>query len=348
MAARKHKLAVRSAPPAAAQDARTDGNLGRIVRLLSDNATLVVSGTKIAQELGATRSAVWRMVEQLRGLGVAIAGHSATGYRLEKIPDLLLPEIVAPLVSGTMFAEPLHHYFRISSTNTVAMQAAAEGKPEGAVFVAEQQTAGRGRGGHSWDSPASSGIYVSLVLRPRMTPADVLPLSLASGLAVREAVREVTALACDLRWPNDVLLNGRKVCGVLAEMSAEATRVRHVVVGIGLNVNQGEFPAELAAEATSLRIECGHEWSRVELLAAVLKALDHRYRALQNQDGAAQVLRDFEAASSYARGLQVRVEEDSSFEGKTEGLDPQGFLLVRTATTLRRVLSGGVRPVTPV
>lgn len=314
------------------------------MRLLSENATLVVSGTKIADEIGSTRWAVWRLIEQLRELGLAVAGHPATGYRLERIPDLLLPEFLTPKLLGTIFTR-IHHYFTIGSTNSVAMQAAAEGEAEGTVFVAEHQTAGRARGGHSWDSPPSTGIYVSMILRPRIAPADVLPLSLAIGLSVREAIHQVAGLNCDLRWPNDLLFNGKKICGILAEMSAEATRVRHVVVGIGLNVNQAQFPTELSREATSLRIELGHECSRVELLGALLKTIDRRYADLQNPDGAARVLRDFTAASSYVRGLKVRVEEDGGYKGTTDGLDPQGFLLVRTADGVRRVLSGSVRPI---
>lgn len=314
------------------------------MRLLSENATLVVSGTKIADEIGSSRWAVWRMVEQLRELGVDIAGHPATGYRLERMPDLLLPEFLAPNLSGTIFSR-IHHYFRVGSTNAEAMQAAAQGDAEGTIFLAEHQTAGRGRGGHSWDSPPSSGIYVSIILRPQIAPADVLPLSLAIGLSVRQAVHQVTGLNCDLRWPNDILLNRKKICGILAEMSAEATRVRHVVVGIGLNVNRPEFPPELAREATSLRIELGHECSRVELLIALLKAVHTRYADLQQPGRAARVLRDFGQASSYVRGLKVRVEEDGGYEGTTDGLDPQGFLLVRTNEGARRVLSGGVRPI---
>src|SRR5215469_3617900 len=136
----------------------TDARLGRIVRLLSDNATLVISGTRIAEELGTTRSEVWRAVQHLRELGVRIVGHPATGYQLESVADLLLPEIVGPLVNGTIFASRVQHYFRIGSTNVTAMAAAAAGEPEGAVFLAEEQTAGRGRGTNTWESAPSDGI----------------------------------------------------------------------------------------------------------------------------------------------------------------------------------------------
>ena len=234
-----------------------DRRLGHIVRLLMENATVVVSGTKIAQEISSNRSEVWRLVQQLRGLGVEVAGHPATGYQLRSVPDLLLPEILRPLLRGTIFDAHLHHFYKIGSTNTAAMAAAAEGAPEGSVFLAEEQTAGRGRGANSWQSPRSSGIYCSAVLRPALPPAEVLVLSLATGLAVRAAIQQVDSrVSVDLKWPNDVLVNGKKVCGILTEMNAEATRVRHIVVGIGINVNQTSFPKEL--HATSLRLATGN------------------------------------------------------------------------------------------
>jgi len=261
---------------------RTDLRLGRIVRLLMENATVVVSGTKIADEIGTSRSEVWRLAQQLRTLGVEIAGHPATGYQLKSVPDLLLP---------------------------------------------------------------SAGIYCSVVLRPALPPSDALVLSLAAGLAVHSAVEQIDSRVLpDLKWPNDLLLNGRKFCGILTEMNAEATRVRHIVVGIGINVNQTKFPAELQPIATSLRLVSGTEWSRVELCAALLKSLDREYCDLLEKPGAHEsILRRFQERSSTARGRRVRVEENGGFEGVTEGLDPRGFLQVQTAEGLRTVLSGTVR-----
>lgn len=328
----------------------TDVRLGRIVRLLMSNATVVASGTKIAEEIGTSRSEVWRLIQQLRDLGVDVAGHPATGYQLRAVPDLLLPEMVAPSLKGTIFgswsgAKHIHHYYKIGSTNSEAMRAASEGEPEGSVFLAEEQLAGRGRGAHSWHSARSSGIYCSVILRPAMPPSDALIFSLAAGLAVRAAVAEIAPqLHADLKWPNDLLLAGKKFCGILAEMNAEATRVRHLVVGIGINVNQLKFPAELREIATSLRIETGTEWSRVELLSALLKSLDREYRNLVENAGArAAILRRFEESSSSVRGRNVRIEGNDSLSGITEGLDERGFLRVRTPEGLTTVVSGTVK-----
>jgi BirA family biotin operon repressor/biotin-[acetyl-CoA-carboxylase] ligase len=360
----------------------TDVRLGRIVRLLMSNATVVVSGTKIAEEIGTSRSEVWRLVQQLRGLGVDVAGHPATGYQLRAVPDLLLPEMLAPSLKGTIFggvgrhgpqglkpgslqtpigtaeAVPLpkpaiHHYYGIGSTNSEAMRSAADGAPEGSVFLAEEQLVGRGRGAHTWHSARSSGIYCSVILRPEMPPSDALIFSLAAGMAVRAAVAEIAPqLSVDLKWPNDVLLGGKKFCGILIEMNAEATRVRHLVVGIGINVNQVKFPVELRELATSLRIETGTEWSRVELCTALLKSLDREYRAfvndrVGNQSARASILQRFEESSSSVRGRSVSVsmsgDENSGLAGVTEGLDERGFLQVRTAEGLNIVISGTVR-----
>jgi len=306
----------------------------------------VVSGTKIAEDLHVSRSEVWRLVQQLRQIGVDIAGHPATGYRLQSAPDLLLPDMFSPLLRGTIFSDRIHHYYKVGSTNDIAMEAASEGEPEGSVFFAEQQTAGRGRGAHQWHSAESTGIYCSVVLRPVVPPSEILILSLAAGLAVYDAVQEVDSrIAPDLKWPNDVLINGKKFCGILTEMNAEATRVRYLVIGIGMNVNHAGFPSELQTVATSLRLETGTEWSRTELCAALLKSLDREYRQLIEDPAAARdsILRRFQERSSSARGKHVEVEENGGFEGITEGLDDRGFLTVRTAQGPRTVLSGTVK-----
>jgi BirA family transcriptional regulator, biotin operon repressor / biotin---[acetyl-CoA-carboxylase] ligase len=310
---------------------------------------VVVSGTKLADELGATRSEVWRLVQRLRETGVEIDGRPATGYQLRAIPDLLLPEMLASSLQGTIFSIPkaIHHYYKIGSTNVEAMKAAAEGAPEGSIFIAEEQTAGRGRGDHEWHSEPSSGIYCSIILRPQLPPADILILTLAAGLAVQAAIQTMDDLVMpDLKWPNDLLIDGKKFCGILTEMHAEVARVRYIVMGIGINVNQRSFPEEIKKTATSLRMATGTEWSRVELCVALLKSVEREHRDLIEKAGARDsILRRFEERSSSVRGQAVKVEEPGGFQGITEGLDARGFLQVRTSEGLRTVLSGTVRPI---
>lgn len=273
--------------------------------------------------------------------------------------DLISPESLAPLVRNTIFSGNIHHYLQAESTNSLALEAAArsgkqpEGAPEGAVFLAEEQKAGRGRGGHVWHSERGTGIYCSFLLRPPMSPADVLWLSLTAGVAVQDAVREVTGLQTDIRWPNDLLLNDKKFAGILTEMSSEAARVQHAVIGIGINVNQRQLPPNLATPATSLLLESGKEWPRLELTAALIRAVDREYRALLRAiTGPIRtpalcfepIMRRVESRSSYAHGKMVCVDEDGGYTGITDGLDPRGFLRVRTDRGLRIVISGGVRP----
>ena len=328
----------------------TDERLGRLVRLLSNNAMLVASGTKIAEELGVSRSEVWRLIEQLRELGVQIQGHPATGYQLGAIPDLLLPDALAPLVRGTLFASDIHHYFRIGSTNVAAMHAGAAGEPEGSVFLAEEQTAGKGRGGHSWHSVESAGIYCSVLLRPRVSPADALIFSLAAGLATADAVETVTGLNSDLRWPNDLLFGTKKFCGILTELNAEATRVRYLVIGIGINVNHSEFPEEIRNVATSLKLQSERGWSRVDLTAALLKSLDRVYGELLRGGAEARrgLIARFQEKSSLAKDRRVFVEEDGGYAGISAGLDDRGFLQISADGKVRTVFSGGVRAIEDV
>jgi BirA family transcriptional regulator, biotin operon repressor / biotin---[acetyl-CoA-carboxylase] ligase len=254
-----------------------------------------------------------------------------------------LPALNAAL-AGSRFAGNLHFFPAIDSTNNYAMRQAETGAPDGSVYFADEQSAGRGRGAHGWTSPPGSGLYVSILLRPRIAPADILWLSLAAGLAVHDAIASVTSLQPDLRWPNDLLFGPRKFCGILTELNAEVTRVRHAVIGIGINVHQPQFPHELQPIATSLFLETGRNWPRQDLLLALLQSLDRELAALANPPTAAASIRTrLEQRSSWIRGKRVRVEEGDPYHGVTDGLDARGFLQVRTPQGLRTVLSGGVR-----
>lgn len=263
-------------------------------------------------------------------------------------PPFDIARVNAAIV-GTIFHERLRHMPTTGSTNSDALEAAAAGAPEGEVFLADLQTAGRGRAGHSWVSPPRESIHCSLLLRPRLEGADVLLLSLVAGMAVRNAVQEATGLNADLRWPNDLLLEGRKFSGILTELSANAAG-NAAVVGIGINVNQQSFPPELAEVATSLGLVRGEWLEREAVLAGLLRHFDSEYRTLNGAGDAkaarAALLARFTRASSYACGRRVRVEDSGQppFEGTTAGLDERGFLRVQTAEGIRTVLSGGVRP----
>ena len=266
-------------------------------------------------------------------------------FDLERILDAL---------NGTPFAGRVQHFESVTSTNILALEAAQAGAAHGSVWVADEQTAGRGRGGHQWHSRAGDGLYVSVLLRPQMALAQALWLSLATGLAVQNATIDLTGLSPDIRWPNDLLLGARKYGGILVETAATAApedapaMLRYAVVGIGINVNHTDFPDELKGVATSLRQETGVTWRREELLIALLSALQRQVAKLEMELGGAStelpLLERFSAASSWVRGKRVNVEEAGGYTGVTAGLDASGFLRVAADDgVLRTVISGGVR-----
>ena len=251
-------------------------------------------------------------------------------------------------LAGTPFAGMLQHFEEIDSTNTRLMREGAAGAAHGTVYIADAQTGGRGRGAHTWSSPPGSGLYVSVLLRPQIAPRDALWFSLAAGLAAQSAVAETAGFTPDLRWPNDLLAGARKLGGILTELQAEVTRVRFLVIGVGINVHQQAFPPELASSATSLAIEAPSAAARREnLLVALLRAIASEASALSGSDTIAaqrSLLRRLETQSSWVRGKHVMVGEEDVYSGVTEGLDAQGFLRVRAEDgSLRTVHSGGVR-----
>jgi BirA family transcriptional regulator, biotin operon repressor / biotin---[acetyl-CoA-carboxylase] ligase len=306
----------------------TDRRTDALLTLLIENSTIVISGAKIAREIGVTRQQVWQWIEKLRELGVRVKGHVRTGYHLERIPDVLAPQLLSHRLHGTPFAKRIYHFFKVDSTNTVAMRLGEAGDPHGAVVLAEEQTAGRGRAGRSWISEKSAGIHCSVLLRPPVPPAHAPLLTLVAGLAARDAAADELDRVPDIRWPNDLLAGNRKFCGILTEMHAEPDRIHFAVVGIGMNVNQTKMPAELAGQATSLRMESGRVHSRLEVLIRLLRHLDRYYNQFLDE-GAGPIVRRFAEVSSYFQGKRVKISTAAeSFTGTTAGLEASGVLRV--------------------
>ncbi|MGD0697803.1 MAG: biotin--[acetyl-CoA-carboxylase] ligase [Terriglobia bacterium] len=319
----------------------TDRRVDKLIHLLVKNATVVVPGPKIASQIGVTRSTVWMYIEKLRSLGVEIKGHHSSGYQLRTLPDILAPSLIRTELGENEIGHKIVHYFRIESTNDVALALAAQGAEHGTVVLAEEQTAGRGRFGRTWFSEKSSGIYVSVVLRPDLPPAAAPALTLLAGVAAHRAITAAAGLAADIRWPNDLLVNGKKVCGILTEMSAELGRLHYVVLGIGINVNQQTMPAEIESAATSLRLEGGRFYSRQQILVSLLKELDKYYRAFLDR-GTEPIIRAWAEASSYAAGKKIRVHSrNGDFEAVTVGLASDGSLRIRRENGLEESLVAG-------
>src|SRR5215469_11616050 len=315
--------------PQAAYPGATDRHIDGLLALLADNAMIVISGAKIAREIGVTRGAVWKWVQKLRTLGVQVKGHPRTGYQIESLPDLLVPKILHRRLGPGPFGKRIHHFFKIDSTNSVAMALGEKGEPHGTVVIAEEQTAGRGRAGHAWHSEKTNGVYMTVLLRPPIPPQQAPLITLVAGLAARQAILDLIDIAPDLRWPNDLLMGRKKFCGILTEMNAEQDRIHFVAVGIGINVNHERIPADLSAIATSLRIETRRAHSRVEIVARLLRHLESYYNRFLTEGPEAIVAR-FSECSSYARGKRVRVEAPTeTYTGVTEGLEPTGLLRVK-------------------
>jgi BirA family transcriptional regulator, biotin operon repressor / biotin---[acetyl-CoA-carboxylase] ligase len=324
----------------------TDRRLAALLALLSENATIVISGARIAREVGVSRSMVWRWVEQLRKLGVQVKGQRSSGYFLEKVPDILTPDLLRKRLKGNLFGKRVLHFFKSDSTNRVAMELGYAGEPEGTVVMAEAQTAGRGRSGRTWHSERGTGLYFTVLLRPRLSPAQAPLLTMLAGISAHGAIQAQTGLVPELKWPNDLLLNGKKLGGILTEMHAEPNEVRFVIVGIGINVHQEKFPAELSSIATSLRRESGRMTYRLELLARLLMQFESDYNRFL-REGPAFVVDRFQSVSSFAQGRRVRVDTGvESYAGTTAGLSAEGLLLVaRDDGPLVTVIAGDVTEV---
>jgi BirA family transcriptional regulator, biotin operon repressor / biotin---[acetyl-CoA-carboxylase] ligase len=257
--------------------------------------------------------------------------------------DAIDREELDKALAGTIFHGRIHHFPTIDSTNTHALEQARIGAPHGSFYIADEQTAGRGRSDHSWHSQAGEGLYLSVLLRPEIATADLVWLPLLAGLAAHRAIHEVTALTVDLRWPNDLLLGPRKTGGILVEAQTESGRATAAVIGIGINLHQQRFPPGLATEPTSLDLETGRLTSRQQLLIALLQSLQHETAALNSEAALSAIPARIAAISSWAQGRRVEVHGPQPCTGITDGLDAHGFLRVRTAGGLVTVTTGGIR-----
>jgi BirA family biotin operon repressor/biotin-[acetyl-CoA-carboxylase] ligase len=326
-----------------------------------------VSGAQLAEQLAISRAAIWSRIEELRQAGYEIEAGPHFGYRLVSSPDALhADDLLARLncfgwgerepqslkskrLTGTLappkiIGRDIRVFEETTSTNDVIERLARDGVKEGVVVFAESQTRGRGRLGRKWMSPTHKGLWFSILLRPELSPQETTQLTVASATALRRAIKNVAGISAEIKWPNDLLIGGKKVVGILTEMSAEVDRVRHVILGIGVDVNQNanEFPAELRKIATSLKIEANEEISRAELATAILRELDFDYARICNGKFA-QVADEWEAGCATI-GKNVSVQMGTRYiRGCAESLDADGALLIRTEHGhLERIIGGDV------
>jgi BirA family biotin operon repressor/biotin-[acetyl-CoA-carboxylase] ligase len=304
-----------------------------------------ISGSELAEQLRISRAAIWSRIEELRKLGYDIEAGPHRGYRLVDEPDALLADdLLARLGKTKIIGRDIQVFEQTTSTNDVVEKLARDGVREGAVVFAESQTKGRGRLGRKWISPARKGLWMSILLRPNLRPQETTQLTVASATALRRAIVSQTRLQPEIKWPNDILINGKKVAGILTEMSAELDRVRHVIPGIGIDVNQdaSEFPADLRKIATSLKIEGGESFSRPALAVAILQELDEEYARVCAGKFSEIANEWVEHCGTIGKDVTVRIG-DRAIHGRAESLDDEGALVLRTEHgRLQRITGGDV------
>jgi BirA family transcriptional regulator, biotin operon repressor / biotin---[acetyl-CoA-carboxylase] ligase len=320
----------------------TDTQLLSVLRGAEDGFT---TGAELARQLGLASAVVSGRIKELRKLGYEIEASPHLGYRLVGSPDALHAEdLLARLPKKRIVGRDIQVFQETASTNDVVEKLARDGVKEGVVVFAESQTKGRGRLGRKWVSPAKKGLWFSVLLRPPIRPIEATQLTVAAATALARAIQKQTNVSPDIKWPNDLLLRGRKVAGILTELNAEVDRVKHIILGIGLDVNQtaSDFPAEVRKLATSLKLECGRAFDRAELAAAILQELDRDYARVCAGEFAA-VADEWESRCTTIGQNVTVLMGDRRIRGRAESLDDDGSLLVRTEHgRLERIIGGDV------
>lgn len=316
---------------------------GTIVQILKQSGEWV-SGESLCRELGVSRTAVWKHIRNLREEGYDIEARANLGYRLRSVPDVPYPGEVAEGLGTAVMGSRIEYFVDLPTTNNEAKKLARAGCPEGTVVVAESQSGGKGRMGRFWFSPRARGLWFSVILRPPVNLVETPQVTMVAAVAVALAVREHTGLAASIKWPNDLLVEGKKLCGILVELNAEIDRVNFMVAGIGLNVNidSNQFPPELAGIATSLKIEAGRHIPRVPMLRALLQSLEIWYRRWL-QEGFTPVLEKWrELCVTLDCPVTVHTIK-GSYAGHALDVDETGALLVQRADgTVERLVAGEV------
>ena len=302
-----------------------------------------ISGQELCSLLQVSRTAVWKHIRQLQEEGYEIEAVQNRGYRLTGVPDTIAAQEVESRLKTRWIARPVRYFAEITSTNQYAKQIAEEGAEEGILIVADDQTRGKGRSGRSWTSEPGVAIAMTLLLRPSLPPERISMVTLVMGMAVCGAIRDLYGLDAGIKWPNDIVWNGRKICGILTEMSAEISSVAYIVIGTGINVNNTRFPEELADKAVSLKMALGRDINRAELITVCMEKFEQYYEQFL-QAGDLRAVRSTYEAMLVNRGRAVRVlEPGHEYNGTAEGIDDLGMLLVRTPEgELKQVYAGEV------
>lgn len=313
-----------------------------ILRLLR-SADGYISGQELCNRFGVSRTAVWKAINQLKEAGYEIEAQQNKGYRLMAAPDLMTEAEIKSLMHTEWVAKEVLYFDTIDSTNTKAQELAEKGYPSGTLVVADKQESGKGRRGRSWVSPSGTGIFMTLMIKPDINPNNASMLTLVAALAVAKAITSVTGEEALIKWPNDIVINGKKVCGILTEMNAQFDYINHIVVGIGINVHNESFPEEISQMASSLMIEAGGKrFHRAQIIAETMSYFEQYYDTfLETQDLSALVREYDELLVNRNKSVRV-LDPKEPFDGKAMGITPKGELIVDTWESRKLVSSGEV------
>lgn len=313
-----------------------------ILRLLR-SADGYISGQELCNWFGVSRTAVWKAINQLKEAGYEIEAQQNKGYRLMAAPDLMTEAEIKSLMHTEWVAKEVLYFDTIDSTNTKAQELAEKGYPSGTLVVADKQESGKGRRGRSWVSPSGTGIFMTLMIKPDINPNNASMLTLVAALAVAKAITSVTGEEALIKWPNDIVINGKKVCGILTEMNAQFDYINHIVVGIGINVHNESFPEEISQMASSLMIEAGGKrFHRAQIIAETMSYFEQYYDTFLKTQDLSALVREYDELL-VNRNKSVRVlDPKEPFDGKAMGITPKGELIVDTWESRKLVSSGEV------
>lgn len=313
-----------------------------ILRLLR-SADGYISGQELCNRFGVSRTAVWKAINQLKEAGYEIEAQQNKGYKLMAAPDLMTEAEIKSLMHTDWVAKEVLYFDTIASTNIKAQELAEKGYPSGTLVVADKQESGKGRRGRSWVSPSGTGIFMTLMIKPDINPNNASMLTLVAALAVAKAITSVTGEEAMIKWPNDIVVNGKKVCGILTEMNAQFDYINHIVVGIGINVHNESFPEEISQMASSLMIEAGGKrFHRAQIIAETMSYFEQYYDTFLKTQDLSALVREYDELL-VNRNKSVRVlDPKEPFDGKAMGITPKGELIVDTWESRKLVSSGEV------
>lgn len=313
----------------------------KILKLLQDSGDFI-SGQEISEKFGVSRTSIWKAIRQLEGMGYGIEAVRNRGYRLCSEPDLMTEESIRQYLHTQWAGNRLLVFDSIDSTNNEAKRQAEAGAPQGLLVVGEQQTAGRGRRGRAWESKKGEGIFMSLLLKPDIEPGNASMLTLVMGMAVRDALENVGKLDARIKWPNDIVCDGKKVCGILTEMSAQIDYINHIVIGVGINIHNQEFPEEIRHMATSVYQQTGEHICRAELAAESLARFEEYYACYLKTQNLRGLLDEYNS-HLINHGREVLVTDiRKSYTGIAQGINEMGELIVETDEGIVHVSAGEV------